>query len=309
MKKINSIVQSFTIENRYSFYLSFFRVFVSLLLLKKLFLQWSLIPLLYSGEGYLSPTNSTISEFFISFDSNFIRTNIYIFLGLYLLLLILFLFGFGKNITAIFLFFFYDILQKLCPQILNGGDNYMRFIMLYLCFANSFSFFSLVKTKAQRFMQASNFISNLASLSICLHLCLIYFISAIHKIHADVWFNGVATYYTFNIERFNGTSMNTSLSKNIFFVTISTYGTWIIELLYPILIWFKQTKVFMIILAILLHIGIAIFMMLYDFQLIFILVQGFFITNKTWISIYYAIKLKIYTDKTKDTISNFKPSL
>jgi len=38
----------------------------------------------------------------------------------------------------------------------------------------------------------------------------------------------------------------------------------------------------MIALSILLHAGIAVFMMLYDFQVIFILVQGFFLSNKEW---------------------------
>jgi hypothetical protein len=304
MKRINVIIQSLTTENKYSFYLSFFRVFISLLLIKKLLLQWSLIPLLYSGQSYLAPTNSIITEFFISFDSNIIRTNIYIFLGLYLLLLILFLFGFGKNITAIILFLFYDILQKLCPQILNGGDNYMRFILLYFAFANSFDFFSFVNQKIKRFSTTKIFLSNLAGLSICLHLCLIYFISAIHKIHADVWFNGVATYYTFNIERFNGTFLNNSLSKNALFVSLTTYATWFIELLYPFLIWFKQTQKIMITLAIILHIGIAIFMMLYDFQFIFILVQGFFISNTNWVKLYNTFMLKIYPNKPPSTVSN-----
>lgn len=290
MTKINSIVLSLITENKYSLYFSFFRIFIAILLLKKLLLQWTLISLLYTGKSYLIPTNSTVSEFFISFNTDFIRSQIYIFLGLYFLLLLFFLFGIGKNITAIALFLFYDVLQKLCPQILNGGDNYMRFILLYFCFANSFDYLTLGKYKINKFSEINKLFTNLAGLSICIHLCLIYFISAIHKIHTDVWFNGIATYYTFNIERFNGTHINNYISKNYFFVTLSTYGTWLIELLYPVLIWFKETKKIMIVLVIILHIGIAIFMMLYDFQLLFIFVQGFFISNESWLKFYSTLK-------------------
>ena len=120
---------------------------------------------------------------------------------------------------------------------------------------------------------------------------------------ADVWFNGVATYYTLNLERFKGTPFNSSLSKNVLFVSLSTYSTWLIELFYPVLIWFKQTKKVMMVLAVLLHSGIAALMMLYDFQLIFIFAQGFFVSNAFWMKIYNAISRKLSTASVK------KPSL
>ena len=162
-----------------------------------------------------------------------------------------------------------------------------------MVFANSFTYFAIRKVTSLKFPVLSNFFSNLSGLSICIHLCLIYFISAIHKIHSDFWFGGVATYYTLSIERFNGTAWNTSLAKNSLFVTLSTYFTWFVELLYPILVWIKNIKRYIIFLAILLHVSIAIFMMLYDFQLIFIVVQGFFIANSFWIQKYQSLKLRV----------------
>ena len=38
--------------------------------------------------------------------------------------------------------------------------------------------------------------------------------------------------------------------------------------------------------GILLHLGIAVFMMLYDFQLLFIAVYGFFISNEMWLNVH-----------------------
>ena len=158
----------------------------------------------------------------------------------------------------------------------------MRFVLLYLVFADSFNFFSFGKYK--RFLEIRNYFSNLSVLSLKIHLCIIYFISAIHKIHSDVWFNGVATYYTMNIERFNGTPYNLSLSKNSIFVTLSTYSTWFLELSYPFLVWFKASRKYIITLMIILHLSIAIFMMLYDFQILFIVVQGFFFVNEEFVA-------------------------
>lgn len=293
MRYFNVYFQSLLINNKYSFYLSFFRVFICLLIMKKLIMQWGLISLIYSGESYLVPTNTMVNELFISFHSDIIRDNIYIFLGIFIMFLFMYFFGIGKNITALIVFILYDILQNLCPQILNGGDNFLRFLLLYMIFANSFDYFTLEKTKSPNSIEASNFFSNIAGLSICIHLCLIYFVSAIHKIHSDLWFGGVATYYTLSIERFNGTSLNNSLAKNVFFVTLSTYVTWFIELFYPILIWNKKLKKIMIFAAIFLHFTIAISMMLYDFQFIFIVVQGFFVSNTFWINKFQTICLKL----------------
>jgi hypothetical protein len=304
MKKIDQYINLLTKENKYSFYLSFFRVFIALLLLKKIVFQWSFIPLIYGGEGYLVPSNTKVTEFFITFNLELIRSNISLFIGIYIFLLLLFLFGFGKNLTGLALFLFYDILQKLCPQVLNGGDNYIRFILLYYVFSDSFEYFSINKGYRQRYSRIKNFLSNLAGLSICIHLCLIYFISAINKIHSDVWFNGVATYYTMNIDRFRGTEFNRLLSQNSLFVTITTYGTWLLELCYPFLVWFRQTKIVVIILMIFLHLGIGIFMMLYDFQLAFIMAQGFFFTNNFWLKKY----LILYEQVKKHVFKNFNLS-
>lgn len=298
MKKFNTYFQTLLTENKYSFYLSFFRVFICLLLLKKLIMQWGLIPLIYSGKGYLVPTNAIINEFFVSFNASIIRDNIYVFLGILILFLLLYLFGIGKNITAFIVFILCDILQKLCPQILNGGDNFLRFLLLYMVFANSFSYLVYTDSKTSRLPDVPNFFSNLAGLSICIHLCLIYFTSAIHKIHSDLWFGGVATYYTLSIERFNGTPLNAVLAKNALFVTLSTYLTWFVELLYPILIWNKNLKRVMIFAAILLHLTIAITMMLYDFQLIFIVVQGFFISNAFWIGKFQTLHYRFLNFRT-----------
>src|SRR5690606_3670923 len=107
------------------------------------------------------------------------------------------------------------------------------------------------------------------------HLHCVFFFSAVHKINSEAWFNGIAIYYTLSIERFKGTGINEQLAKNGVFVTITTFLTLLIEIAYPFLIWFKQTRYFVMIPTILMHLGIYIFMMIYDFQIVFIMIQGF----------------------------------
>ena len=68
----------------------------------------------------------------------------------------------------------------------------------------------------------------------------------------------------------------------MFFVGFSTYFTLAFELLFPLFIWNKFYRKFLIFSGIMLHLGIYFFMMIYDFEILFIMIYGFFLTNKQW---------------------------
>ncbi|SED18560.1 hypothetical protein SAMN04489761_4549 [Tenacibaculum sp. MAR_2009_124] len=298
-KRIDNLIERLSITHNFSFYSSCLRIFVCFYLAKDILINNQFHVALFKGGDHLMQREAPwLSLFGIS--NQLISDNIGVFNIVYLLLIVLFFFGVGKNFVALLLFFFLDASQSLTSVILNGGDNYMKFILLYLIFLNSYEYFSMSKQryKLTELNRLNTFLSNLAGYSICIHLCLIYFVSAMHKIHTDVWFNGVATYYTFSSERFGGTNtINQWMSKNGVLVTLTTYGTIIIELFYPVLVWFKETKLLFIFSAIALHLGIAVLMMLYDFQILFIVVQGMFISNKYWCSWFEKVKAKTWVQR------------
>ena len=168
----------------------------------------------------------------------------------------------------------------------------MKFILLYMCFADSFDYFSIQKThyKSVYKIKINNLITNLAAFSIIMHLCLAYFVSGIFKLHSDVWFNGVASYYTLSLERFQGTPFNNQLAQNGYFVTITTYGTLFLELYFPVLIWIKKIRYPLLVAGILLHLSIFSLMMIYDFQFVFIMVYCLFLSNKEWKALFAKLK-------------------
>jgi hypothetical protein len=305
MKTILNFFNSLQSENKYEEYLPIFRVFLCLILLNDLLKVWSYRAILYGQNSFIHAEDTTNLFSFFSIDSNIIRNNNEIFFIVYVVLIIFSFFGIGRNLTALGLFLCLELKQRLCYLTLNGGDNILKFILLYMIFTNAYKYYAIRESKKLlKPSSLSNFLTNLSVLSITLHLCLAYLVSAFHKVHSDAWFNGVATYYTFSLERFQGTSFNSILAKNGYFVTISSYMTIIIEMFFPVLIWFKQTKWIMIFLGTLLHVGIFIFMMLYDFQLIFISIYGFFITNAEWITI--KKRLKNYKNKVLVLFNNYK---
>jgi hypothetical protein len=199
----------------------------------------------------------------------------------YLVVVILYAFGIGKHLTAILFFLFIEVFQQMNPYILNGGDNILKFFALYMIFCDSFEYFSIskIKIRSDRMQKLSNLLTNLGVVSIILHLCLIYFITGLHKIHSEVWFNGVATYYILSLRRFQGTQWNSLLSRNGWIVTLSTYATMIWEIAFAFIIWQKNLRAIILSIGVVLHISIYAFMMIYDFQVIFIATYGFFFAD------------------------------
>lgn len=295
---INTIITKFKSENTFSYYAAFFRVFICFFLLKDILVLWNFTDLIFLSDSFLQNSDLPIFNFF-GIDMDIIHNNFVAFRFVYIGLIFMFMFGIGRRYTAILVYLFMELMQSMSYITMNGGDNLLKFTLLYFIFMDSYERYSIkpLKFKRKSSKELSNFFSNLAGYSILIHFCLVYFVSVMHKIHADVWFNGVATYYIFSLDRFNGTPWNLDLVKNGYFVTITTYGTLFIELFFPFLVWNKRLKYIFLILAASMHLGIAVFMMLYDFQIFFIISLGFFINNDEWKVI--IMKINNLTSKTK----------
>lgn len=286
MGKITKLISYLSESNYFSNYLPVFRVYISYHIIKKIYLSLSSFSLL-TGDFIVG--HSTLLDLAPLLLHKI--DNLPVFFILMILLAIFYGFGIGKRWTILLLTtFMYVFNNEVIALFGNGGDNYLTFIIIYLIFTDSFEHlsFSKLNYKKKEFKKLSNFASNLAVFSIMIHICLIYFVSFIHKIHSDVWFNGVATYYILNLERYKS-PLNYLFSKNAFFIGFSTYFTLAFEMLFPFLVWNKKYRNLLLILGILLHLGIYFTMMIYDFSILFIMVYGFFLSNSEWEKIFEKI--------------------
>jgi hypothetical protein len=301
MGKIAKLISYLSDSNHFSKYLSIFRVFLCFHIFKKVYFIWGSQTLLFKKGVFFE--NKKIFIDYLGVNSNYILENSSIFLFSIIITVIILLFGIGKKLTIVLLYLQIKILQELTYPILNGGDNLMIFVLLYFIFSNSFDYLTVNKTR-EKHTKISNIISNLAVYSICFHLGYVYFTSAIHKIHSDVWFNGTALYYILNLERFSS-PISYLINKNGFIITLSTYITIMFELLFIFFIWRKNARILFIVMGIFLHTGIYFFMMIYDFEIFYISLYGFFLPNSFWLKIENKItqqltllKNKLYEIKT-----------
>ncbi len=285
-------------ENYKSFYLAFLRVAVCLLLLKETFLTWPNFDILYGENVFLEYSKGAVAGMHIHY--------LYFHL-IYIAVIITHLLGIGKYLGAAVVFYMFNVLYSVDTPIINGGDTMMRLVLFYLIFADSYQHFVLLKKTpfGKEITKIINLLSNLSALSIMLQLCYAYFTSALAKIHTDIWYNGEAVYYILLQERYMGTMFNKALVKHEWFVLSATYFTILFELLFPVLIWIKKLRPALIAAGILLHAGVYLFLMLYNFQLIFMLVYGLFLSNKTMLE--YAKKIQYYFYSKRHYTGLLKP--
>ncbi|MEO6917194.1 MAG: hypothetical protein ABI151_17585, partial [Chitinophagaceae bacterium] len=76
--------------------------------------------------------------------------------------------------------------------------------------------------------------------------------------------------------------INEFFFKNAFIIGMSTYFTMAFELFFPIVVWNKKFRPFCLFAGVLIHLGIYFTMMIYDFEILFIMTYGFFLTDKFW---------------------------
>ncbi len=280
MEKYKNLIRYLGTENHFKYYLPIFRVFLGFHIIKKLYLNWGLISIVYNIYLKTAKKNFPFNVLNYGIDG------IPVFIYLTIILSIVLIFGYGSSFLFICIFLLQLLNAKLFVGFANGGDNLLFFVLIYMIFTNSNYKLSISKYKES---ELRNLVSNLGAYCIILHLCLIYFVSGIHKLHTDIWFNGVAIYYILNLDRFCS-PLNKYIANNAFIIATSTYFTLLFELLFPFLVWVKSTRNLFLVSGILLHLGIYFFMMIYDFEILFIMTYGFFLSNEEWTRIISWIK-------------------
>ncbi len=282
MFNLQQTIWRFQQKNEKAYYLAVLRVLVSLWFIKELFFRWPAFEFLYSNQSFLKLDPSpSLAAFGI--DSFFIRDHYMALVWLCMIMLVLNLFGIGRNIVSLLLFLLMTVLYHINNQFANSGDEMSMLLLLYLSFANTFSHFVLFKRKpfAPATEKGYNLISNLADWSLIINLCISYFMAGAHKILQPYWQDGTAIYYFINDDRYSlfaAGSKHVALPWTISFII--GYGTVILELLFPFLVFNKKTRNILLGLCLLMHLGIYSFLMVYGMSVIFVIQYGLFYSNE-----------------------------
>lgn len=210
-----------------------------------------------------------------------------------LVIMVCFVIGFCTRITSVLTWLAALSYIQRSPITLFGSDVMMNILLIYLMIGPSGAALSvdrLIRRWWEK-RQARNLglpepawqppqpmvSANLAIRLIQIHFCIIYLSAGTSKLTGAAWWNGTAVYYTLANYEF-------SLLRFAFFesilrfvsahrwlwevlMTAGSYFTLALELGFPLLIWNQRARPFLIVAALMLHCGIAIFMGLFAFQM------------------------------------------
>jgi predicted DCC family thiol-disulfide oxidoreductase YuxK len=99
----------------------------------------------------------------------------------------------------------------------------------------------------------------------------LWFFSSIGKIRGDDWWNGDAVWYALTTYEFYNPVAMAIAAPNYWLINIATYGTILLELVYPFLVWQKSTRPLMLICAMFLHLMFFVLLGLVYFSAIMML--------------------------------------
>lgn len=260
-------------------YLPVFRVYLAWHIAKKIALEWPYLRLLYANDSFVA-TGTFLARLGLP---EALHRHYLTVIVLYLAATLGMALGIGRRLTIGAVFLLTVVVQQMEPYTLNGGDNLLKFALLYLCLCDSFAFLSLQpgRATAEWRRNLDRALTRIGVLLILGHLALIYAVSAFGKIHAQVWYDGVANYYIASLERFNGPGSH-FVVRSAPVVVGTTYLTVFWEATFPFFMWNRRLRWFSAGLGVAIHGAIAVMMMLYDFELLFIACYGFLLTDDEW---------------------------
>jgi hypothetical protein len=198
--------------------------------------------------------------------------------GVNLACVLLLALGLLSPVVAVLTWVFAVSTLRRIPVMLFGFDIVSTTWLLYLavCGASgqSLSLDRWLKNRWPRWpfvprMERPTTSANLGLRLIQLHLCLIYASAGLSKLRGTPWWDGTALGMLLGNTEFRPIDLS-FLANHPRFLELGTHTALALELTYPILVWFRGWRPWMVGAALLMHTGIAVMMGLTEFSLVMI---------------------------------------
>jgi predicted DCC family thiol-disulfide oxidoreductase YuxK len=167
------------------------------------------------------------------------------------------------------------------PNLPYGVDQILACLLLILCLAPIGRAMSLDRVRAVRAAKRFKLEGTLPPYAspwagactrlMQIQMAVLFFYSAVAKT-GDDWWEGDAIWLVFSNNEFYNSVLLDLFSRQYWLVNMATFGTVLIEIAYPFLIWQQRTRPYMLAAAIFLHLNFAIFMGLIYFS--FVMIMG-----------------------------------
>jgi predicted DCC family thiol-disulfide oxidoreductase YuxK len=208
----------------------------------------------------------------------------------FLLALVLFTLGWGTRWTKWLVWLGHLSLLHRNPVVAYGLDNIAASVLLLLALAPIGQHVSVDRwlvVRGARRQQLDHLPAVAPSARarcvlrlLQLQMALFFLVAGAAKLQGQSWWHGLALWYAVNNHEYANLPVRW-LAEQFWLVNLLTYGTVVLELAYPFLVW-GRARAAMLSGAIALHLGIALFLGLYAFSLLMIGAHLAFMRERWW---------------------------
>lgn len=149
-----------------------------------------------------------------------------------------------------FVLFFTLNLDNAAYLILDGGNNIIQLMLFYAL---------LMSTKEEDSL-LSNALSNVFVFVARLQVVFVYLVAGLAKATGETWQEGTALFYTLSVDDYSIPFLNHWIIKFYFLTVLGSYMTVLFQISFPWLVWFRQTRYWMLLAGTFLHLQISFIM-------------------------------------------------
>ena len=222
---------------------------------------------------------------------------LYVKVGVLVVVAIAYTLGWRMRVISPLFVYLWLGFTTLNPVITNSGHyQTLRIMLIIMLFADLSSRWSLdarrrkkqgLHRTASQWQYAptwlTNLLNNAAVIVIAYQLCVIYVVSALWKLQGSTWLSGVAVYYPLRLEELTMFPWLNDLAWSMTpLVHIATWASIYLQLLFPLMLLHRWTRVFGLIAITAMHAGIGLLLAIPFFSLVMIAADMIFIRESTW---------------------------
>ena len=178
------------------------------------------------------------------------------------------------------------------PLLLDGGDNLLRLLLLFLVLTDNNLYLAVgARRRRERLRHrpggrsARFFVHNCGVLLMVFQVLALYGAAVLWKLAGDPWRDGTALYYVSRATEFAYRPPPSFLVENPVLVTLLTYGVIVSQVA---IVWFtvRRKRPFLVLgTALALHIGIAVSMGLITFSVVILSADAVLVGDAAWMAL------------------------
>ena len=198
--------------------------------------------------------------------------------------------GWRTRIVTPLLFIFYTTLNGQNTPISDGGNYFIRIMLIYLILMDVSRRWSLdARRRARQESRETQTGSVLHNIGLCLviaQICTVYLEAGLYKVQGTLWQNGTAVYYPLQSVAYGiFPPLADLLTYFALPVFIATYVTVLAQIAFPFMLFHRITRRIVLLALLGMHLSIAVVMGLPFFSGIMASADAVLVSGATWVAI------------------------